>query len=232
MASLWPELSVSARNETWTYERFLACLCEHELAERDTRRIQRRRQEANLPPGKRLDTFDFTLSPGIAPARIRELARGADWIAQGGNLLIFGPQGTGKSHLAAGIADELITHGHTARYERTTDLLQQLQVARRELRLPAAIARLDRFDCLVLDDIGYARKDQHETDVLFELISDRYERRSLVITSNQPFSQWEALFQDKAMTVAAVDRLVHHATILELTGESYRRREAAKRSAR
>jgi DNA replication protein DnaC len=232
IAHLWQPLADDARSADWTYERYLAGLLEHELAERDARRIARRLREANLPPGKRLDTFDFALVPGLAKARILALAAGGDWIERGNNLLIFGPQGVGKTHLAGGIGAELVARGHRVRCERVTELLQHLQAARRDLRLPDALARLDRYDCLVLDDIGYARKDHHETDVLFELICERYERRSIILTSNQPFGQWEALFQDKAMTVAAIDRLVHHAEIIEIAGESHRRREAMKRSKR
>jgi DNA replication protein DnaC len=226
MARLWQDLATTARANGWTAERYLAALCEQELQERDSRRIARRLQEANLPQGKRLDNFDFALVPSVSKPRIRELATGGDWIAQGHNLLIFGPHGVGKTHLAAGIGAELVAAGHRVRSERVTDLLQHLQAARRDLRLPDTLAKLDRYDCLILDDIGYARKDHHETDVLFELIAERYERRSLIVTSNQPFGQWEALFQDKAMTIAAIDRLVHHATIIEVTGESHRRREA------
>ena len=111
-------------------------------------------------------------------------------------------------------------------FTRTTDLVQKLQAARRDLALPATLAKLDRFDVLVLDDLGYVRKDQAETNVLFELIAERYERRSLITTCNQPFSEWGQIFPDPAMTVAAIDRLVHHATILELNTESYRRRSA------
>jgi DNA replication protein DnaC len=226
ITDLWRSLADTARSDGWTPERYLAALCEHELQGRDSRRIARRLQEANLPHGKRLDNFDYSLVPGVSKARIRELAGGGEWIANGHNLLIFGPHGVGKTHLASGIGAELVAAGHRVRCDRVTDILQLLQAAKRDLGLPAALARLDRFDCLILDDIGYARKDHHETDVLFELISERYERRSLIVTSNQPFGQWETLFQDKAMTVAAIDRLVHHATIIEISGESHRRREA------
>ncbi len=232
ITALWRNLAATARADGWTPERYLAALCEHELQQRDTRRIARHLQEANLPHGKRLDNFDFNLVPGVSKARIRELASGGDWIANGHNLLIFGPHGVGKTHLAAGIGAELIAAGHRVRCDRVTDLLQQLQAAKRDLTLPAALTKLDRFDCLILDDIGYARKDHHETDVLFELISERYERRSIIVTSNQPFGQWETLFQDKAMTIAAIDRLVHHATIIEITGESHRRREAMAKTKR
>src|SRR5690554_6682722 len=143
--------------------------------------------------------------------------------------LLFGPPGGGKSHLAAAIGLALIENGWRVLFTRTTDLVQKLQVARRELQLENAIDRLDRFDLLILDDLAYVAKDQAETSVLFELISARYERRSLLITANQPFGEWNRVFPDPAMTLAAVDRLVHHATIFEMNVESYRRRAAIDR---
>ena len=151
---------------------------------------------------------------------------GADELA---NLLLFGPPGGGKSHLASAIGLALIENGWRVLFTRTTDLVQKLQVARRELGLEAAIDRLDQFHLLILDDLAYVTKDQAETSVLFELISARYERRSMLITANQPFGEWGKVFPDPAMTLAAVDRLVHHASIFEMNVESYRRREAIER---
>ena len=136
---------------------------------------------------------------------------------------------TGKSHLAAALGFALVENGWRVLFTRTTDLVQRLQIARRELALEAAIAKLDKFHLLILDDIAYVTKDQAETSVLFELISARYERRSLLITANQPFGEWGKIFPDQAMTVAVVDRLVHHATIFEMNVESYRRRAALER---
>jgi DNA replication protein DnaC len=131
--------------------------------------------------------------------------------------------------LAAAIGLGLIENGWRVLFTRTSDLVQKLQVARRELALEAAIARLDKYHLLILDDLAYLTKDQAETSVLFELISARYERRSTLITANQPFGEWNRIFPDPAMTLAAVDRLVHHATIFELNVESYRRHAAAQR---
>lgn len=131
--------------------------------------------------------------------------------------------------MAAAIGLALIENGWRVLFTRTTDLVQKLQVARRELNLEAAINRLDRFDLLILDDLAYVTKDQAETSVLFELISARYERRSMLITANQPFGEWNRVFPDPAMTLAAIDRLVHHATIVEMNVESYRRRTALER---
>lgn len=204
-------------------------IAEHEIAERARRRIERHLVEARLPSGKTLDTFDFDTVPMVSKAQVTALAAGDGWVGKGANLLLFGPPGGGKSHLAAALGLALVENGWRVLFTRTTDLVQKLQVARRELDLKAAINRLDRFDLLILDDLAYVTKDQAETSVLFELISARYERRSLLITANQPFGEWNKVFPDPAMTLAAIDRLVHHATILEMNVESYRRRAALER---
>jgi len=188
--------------------------------------------ESGLPHGKTFATLDFAVVPTIRKAHVMALAEGDAWIEQGGNLLIFGPSGTGKTHLAAAFGTALVDKGKRVLFTRTTDLVQKLQAARRDLALPGTLAKLDRFDVLVLDDLGYIRKDQAETNVLFKLIAERYERKSLITTCNQPFSEWDQIFPDPAMTVAAIDRLVHHATILELNTESYRRRSALATSAK
>lgn len=228
-ARLWSDLCQHAAAAEWSHQRLLQALLEHEVAERDDRRIAARRHAAKLPPGKTRSSFDAALAPGLDGARLDALVGGDGWIGCGGNVLLFGPSGVGKTHLAAAIGHALVDRGHSVLFARTTDLVQQLQAARRDLQLPQALAKLDRHDCLILDDLGYVQKDHAETSVLFELISQAYERRSLVITCNQPFSAWDAIFPDKAMTVAAVDRLIHHATIIELGGDSYRRRSAHDR---
>lgn len=165
----------------------------------------------------------------IGKAQIMALAAGDSWLDNGTNLLMFGPPGGGKTHLAAALGLALVENGWRVLFTRTTDLVQRLQAARRDLQLEAAIAKLDKYHLLVLDDIAYVTKDQAETSVLFELIGARYERRSLLITANQPFGEWGRIFPDQAMTLATVDRLVHHATILEMNVESYRRRAALHR---
>lgn len=136
------------------------------------------------------------------------LVAGDSWLEKSDNLLVFGPPGGGKSHLAAAIGLGLVENGWRVLFTRTTDLVQRLQVARRELALESAIAKLDKHHLLILDDLAYVTKDQAETSVLFELISARYERRSVLITANQPFGEWNRIFPDPAMTLAAVDRLV------------------------
>ncbi len=226
--TLWQEFAQKADKEGWPAARFLAAIAEHELAERVHRRTARHLAQAHLPPGKTLEAFDFEAVPMISKAQVMAMAAGDSWLAKGANILLFGPPGGGKSHLAAAIGLALIENGWRVLFTRTTDLVQKLQIARRELQLEATIAKLDKFDLLILDDLAYVTKDQAETSVLFELISARYEQRSILITANQPFGEWNSVFPDPAMTLAAVDRLVHHATIFEMNVESYRRREALK----
>ncbi|HEY5306578.1 MAG TPA: IS21-like element helper ATPase IstB [Pseudolabrys sp.] len=226
---VWPKFAEQADKEGWPAARFLTAIAEHELAERDRRRIERHLAEAHLLPGKTLNTFEFETVPMISKAQVMAITAGDAWLEKGANLLLFGPPGGGKSHLASAVGLALIENGWRVLFTRTTDLVQKLQVARRELNLEAAINKLDRFHLLILDDLAYVTKDQAETSVLFELISARYERRSMLITANQPFGEWGKVFPDPAMTLAAVDRLVHHATIFEMNVDSYRRREAIER---
>ena len=227
--ALWPQLAEQSDKEGWPAARFLATITEHEVAERGRRRIERHLAEARLPPGKTFANFDFEAVPMLSKAQMTALAAGDGWLGKGANLLLFGPPGGGKSHLAAAIGLALVENGWRVLFTRTTDLVQKLQLARRELNLEAAVNRLDRFDLLILDDLAYVTKDQAETSVLFELTSARYERRSMLITANQPFGEWNKVFPDPAMTLAAIDRLVHHATIIEMNVESYRRRTALER---
>jgi DNA replication protein DnaC len=225
----WSSFAERADKEGWPAARFLAALAEHEVAQRDRRRIERHLADARLLPGKTLDSFDFTATPMISKAHVMAICAGDSWIGNGANLILIGGPGGGKSHLASAIGLALVENGWKVLFARTSDLVQKLQVARRELALEAAIARLDRFHLLILDDLAYIAKDQAETSVLFELISARYERRSTLITANQPFGEWGKVFPDPAMTLAAVDRLVHHATIFEMNVDSYRRRAAIQR---
>jgi DNA replication protein DnaC len=226
---VWATLAQQSDKEGWPAARFLAALAEHEIADRGRRRIERHLAEAKLPVGKTLDSFDFDAVPMISKAQVMALTAGDSWLEKGANLLLFGPPGGGKSHLAAAIGLALVENGWRVLFTRTSDLVQRLQIARRELALENAIAKLDKYHLLICDDIAYVSKDQAETSVLFELIGNRYERRSMLITSNQSFGEWGKVFPDQAMTLAAIDRLVHHATILEMNVESYRRRAALDR---
>lgn len=224
---LWSDFAERSDKEGWQASRLLGALLEHELAERAKRRIERHRTESHLDPTKTLATFDFGVVPMVSKAHVMALATGDSWLEKGATILLFGPPGGGKSHLGSAIGHALIDAGYRVLFTRTGEIVQKLQVARQSLQLPSALAKLDRFDLIILDDLSYVRKDQAETSVLFELIAERYERKSLLITANQPFSGWNDVFPDPGMTVAAIDRLVHHSTIFELNVESYRRRTAS-----
>lgn len=229
---LWAEMAERSDREGWPAARLLSTLAELEVAERAQRRIERHLAEARLPPDKTLDGFDFAHVPMLSRARVAALASGDAWLDKGTNLLLFGPPGSGKTHISAALGRALVENGYRVLFTRTTELVQRLQAARQDLALEAAITKLDRYDLLVLDDLSYVRKDQAETSVLFELISKRYERRSTLITANQPFGEWNSVFPDPAMTVAAIDRLVHHSVIIEMNVESYRQRAATTRKGR
>lgn len=222
------EMALKAQKQHWSYTRYLATLCELELAHRCEQRLMRRLKESKLPLGKTLATFDFTMTSSINPAQIQALAENTSWIKKAENLILFGPSGVGKTHLAAAIGHSALQQDMRVLFSSTMALTQQLQQAHKECQLPEALNKLSRFQLLILDDIGYIKKDSQETSVLFELIAERYETGSLVITANQPFSEWHQIFPDNMMTVAAVDRLIHHATIITLQEESYRKIQAEK----
>jgi DNA replication protein DnaC len=179
-------------------------------------RLKRALQEAQLTAAKTVSNFDWDHVPKLNPAPLMQLATDTGWLERAENCLIFGPSGVGKTHLAAALARAVVELGKRAKFFTATALVQQLQQAKLQLQLPTLLKKLDRFDLLVVDDLGYVKKSEAETSVLFELIAHRYERRSLLITANQPFSQWDTIFADDMMTVAAVDRLVHHALIIEI----------------
>jgi DNA replication protein DnaC len=218
VAKLWQTFTERADREGWPSARLLATLAEFELAERAQRRVQRHLLEARLPSGKTLDSFDFATVPMVSHAHVTALASGDAWLKKGANILLFGPSGSGKSHLGAALGHALVENGYRVLFTRTTDLVQRLQTARQALSLESAIDKLDKYHPIILDDLCYVNRDQAETSALFELIAARYERRSLLVTANRPFGEWTTVFPDAAMTLAAVDRLVHHAVILDMKG--------------
>ena len=226
MYTHWEHQAKLAEERGWSYPEYLAALSSQEVALRREKRVARHVKEAKLPPGKTLSSFDFKVAKSINAAQISSLADDTSWVKNAHNLVIFGPSGVGKSHLASAVAHRLIEHGIRALFTTTTTLVQKLQQARVSYRLPEAIAKLSNIPLLILDDIGYVKKDDAETSVLFELIADRYESTSLIITANQPFSEWDQIFPSSSMAVAAIDRLVHHATIINVQDNSYRTPQA------
>jgi len=212
----WKELKQRAIATGWPPSHFLHELCQLELEHRRQQRHKRYLKEAKLPVGKCLDTLEFDALQGVNLAIIRHLADQHDWVEQGDNVLLFGASGLGKSHIAAAIGRALVANDIRGCFYSATQLVQQLQAAKQALKLNDLLLKLDRYRFLIIDDIGHVRRDQQETSVLFELIAHRYERASFIITTNQPFSQWHTIFSDSNMTAAAVDRLIHHAHIIEL----------------
>ena len=197
MRALWRSFTERADREGWPSARLLAALASHEVTDRERRRFERHRAEAKLPPGKTLANFDFTLVPAVSKARVRVLASGDVWLGEGANALLFGPPGTGKSHLAAGLGLALVENGFRVLYQRTANLVQKLQAARRDLALEAAIRKLHKYHLVILDDFSYVTCEQAETSVLFELIGARYENRSLLVIANEPFSAWGKIFSQR-----------------------------------
>jgi DNA replication protein DnaC len=226
MVRQYETLGERAQKEAWGYTQYLSALCEVELTERQQRRIERRMKESHLPDGKAIETLDESKLPLKVRKQIPRLLEGA-FADRGENVLAFGLPGRGKTHLLSAIARELIIHQDCRVFFTTTfHLVQQMLAAKKELRLEEMFRKLDRFDVVLLDDIGYVQQDRQEMEVLFTFLSERYERKSLMITSNLVFSEWDKIFKDPMTTAAAIDRLVHHSIILELDNESYRARQA------
>jgi DNA replication protein DnaC len=223
-------LERQALQQGWTHAQFLLALCDHEAAQRYQSRVERGLKEAQLPPAKTFSNFDFARCSALNPAPLMGLSQDKAWLQRGENLLLFGPSGVGKTHLAAALGRALVELGARVRFLSATTLVQLLQAAKANFQLPAALLKLDKYDLLILDDLSYVRKSEAETSVLFELIAHRYELKSLMITANHPFSAWDDIFTDSSMTVAAVDRLVHHAVILEIQAESFRQQTANQRA--
>jgi DNA replication protein DnaC len=209
--------------------RYLSGLCEQEIADRYQKRVQKWTSEAKLPAGKRFANLDLTAFSAPVQQQMIALKDQTDWVHHAGNVLLIGPSGVGKSHIAAALAAQLIEQKVRVKWFSAVALVQSLQQAKRDLDLMTVMTRLDKYHALVIDDIGYVKKSDAETQVLFEFIAHRYESGSLIITSNQPFSHWDQIFPDTMMTVAAIDRIIHHATIIEIEGESYRKKQSLKK---
>jgi DNA replication protein DnaC len=218
-----------AEAENWGYKRFLSYLFEAEGNDRLQRKVERQLKESNLPTDKTLERLDEKKLPEKIRRQLPALLD-AGFVRRGDNLLCFGLAGRGKTHLCAAIAREWVRrHQLQVLFIPAFKLVSQLLAAKRDLKLPQAIAKLQRFDAVLIDDIGYVQQSRDEMEVLFHFLAERYEKKSVVITSNLVFSQWDKIFKDPMTTMAAVDRLVHHATIIDFTGHSIREEDAKKR---
>jgi DNA replication protein DnaC len=227
MAACVDEVALRAAREGLTHEAFLYELAQQEVASRDQRRLERLLLSARLPREKTFAQLDLRPFGPVLAQQIERLRSGA-FVQQATNVIAVGKPGTGKSHVAAAVGHQLVAQGQAVLWTSTAMLVQQLLAAKRDLRLPRELARLDRFACLILDDIGYVQHSRDEMEVLFTVLAERYERRSVILTTNLVFSDWERIFQDPMTTMAAIDRVVHHSVILDMMGlESYRAKEAS-----
>lgn len=225
------EVNQKAQNQGWSFDRYLHHLAELETIDRERRRIAQLQKRSKLPVEKTLDALELERFPAPVRQKIPNLCDGS-FVDKAENVLAFGLPGRGKTHLLCAIGHELIVRrGFQVLFVPTFKLVQRLLVAKRDLTLEAELRKLDRFHAVILDDIGYIQQERNEMDVLFTFLGERYERRSVLITSNLVFSQWNRVFKDSMTTAAAIDRVVHHSTILELTAKrSYRADKAKKKN--
>jgi DNA replication protein DnaC len=225
------EVSVTAEKQGWGFQRYLYHLAQQELDERRRRKVNRLLKKSELPGSKTLSTFKLSMLPTAIRRQVPTLCEGG-FVDRAENLLAFGLPGRGKTHLVCAIGHELIHRGYSVLFTPAFKLVQRLLAAKRDLRLEHELKRLDRIDAVILDDLGYVQQDRNEMEVLFTFLGERYERRTVMITSNLVFSQWDQIFKDPMTTACAVDRVVHHSIILELTGPTVRGQEARKRNQR
>lgn len=219
------EVARLAEREAWTFERYLHHLVELETHERRRRRIARYLKDSDLPLDKTLATLNRARVPTKVVKQLPTLCEGG-FVERGDNLLAFGLPGRGKTHLVCAIGYELVQRGYRVLFTATYALVQRLLGAKRDLRLEAELAILDGYDAVICDDLGYVQQNRDEMEVLFTFLAERYERRTVIITSNLVFSEWDRIFKDPMTTAAAIDRIVHHSVILEMTGKSIRIEDA------
>lgn len=225
----YEEQAEQARREGMSYEQYLLELVEREREGRRHNRIARLLRESRLPLEKSLEAFDRKRLPRRVVAHLSVLLEGS-FLDRAENVMAFGNPGSGKTHLLCALGQSLIEQGRRILFTPCSLLVQELLVARRDLTLARALRRLRKYEGVIIDDIGYVQHNRDEMEVLFALLADRYERGSVLLTSNLPFSQWERIFQDPMTTAAAIDRLVHHSIILELNLPSYRLEESKRRN--
>jgi DNA replication protein DnaC len=223
------EYAVKAMNEGLSYEQYLHELAQIECDVRRANKIVRLVKASRLPMEKTLENFDLKRLPLRIRQQVKILLEGS-FVDRCENLLAFGNPGSGKTHLLCGICHELARQGRRVYFNTCDSMVQQLLRAKRDLELDKLLKKLSRFDALMIDDFGYVKQDRDEMEVLFTLLAHRYERGSMLITSNLPFSKWEVIFKDPMTTAAAIDRLVHHSVVLELNVASYRAEQAKKRT--
>jgi DNA replication protein DnaC len=228
MQAQYEEVSRQATAETWGYADYLLELAQRECQQRREKRTERVLKRSKVPLAKSWAALDLKRLPAKVVQQLRSLLSG-DFLDRRENVLVFGPPGSGKTHCLAAVAQELIRLGRRVWFTTCSLLVQDLLAAKRDYTLKAMLKRLDHWEGVILDDLGYVQQNREEMEVLFTFLAERYERGSVLLTSNLAFSKWEQIFKDPMTTAAAVDRLVHHSVIVELNIPSYRA-ESAKRS--
>jgi DNA replication protein DnaC len=227
-ANQYDSVAKKCEDEKLGHIDYLKALVEIEVESRYHKRIKSLLKKSKIPRSKDIKDFDVNKIPDLSQSKIKELARG-DFIDRSENLLIFGNPGTGKTHLAIALTQEWCYSGRRALFTTAAELIQTLLKAKENICWNECVQRLNKNDVIIIDDISYIPCDRKETDLLFLLLSSRYENKSIVITSNLPFSKWNEVFKDEMTTAAAIDRLVHHSVILQLNTESYRKKAAKER---
>jgi DNA replication protein DnaC len=230
IASQYVELSKIAEKEKRTYEQYLSKLIEVELAEKNQQRVNRLLKEAKIPLYKTLESFQFEQRTGITAKQFNRLATG-QFLREAGNVVFYGSFGVGKTHLAIALAGKLCEAGFRCLYTTTHALIGNLLLAKRDLTLTSLFNRLDRYDLIVCDELGYVPHDQDGADLFFQLISQRNERKSMLITTNLTYSEWDQVFLNARTTAAAVDRVIHNCETFNIGGPTWRGLEAKKRMA-
>ena len=232
IAALFEDLAIKAAKGSLTHEAFLYELVRAECLQRDEHRIVHLQRISGLPPDKTFGALHMDRFPPLIREQLERLRSGA-FLEDAVNLVAAGKPGVGKSHALSAIGHELVLQGHPVLWTPTASLVQELLAAKRDLRLPQLLAKLDRYECVFLDDIGYVQHDRDEMEVLFTFLAERYERRSVAISTNLVFSDWNRIFKDPMTTMAAIDRVVHHSVILDMMAmDSYRARQASDQHAR
>jgi DNA replication protein DnaC len=229
MAATFAELALKAAKESLSHEAYLYELVAQEVELRGQRRVERLLRQSGLPREKTFRTLDLDRFPAALRLQIDRLKSGS-FLEQAINVVAVGKPGVGKSHVLAAVGQELVQRGQAVLWTSTASLMQRLLAAKRDLRLPQELRKLDRFACVFVDDIGYVQQERDEMEVLFTFLAERYENRSVAITTNLVFSEWDQIFKNPMTTMAALDRVVHHSVILDMMGlESYRARAAQQR---
>jgi DNA replication protein DnaC len=223
----YQDIADQARKDSWSYEQYLLELLTQECNERLQNRIARNLQDSRMPPSKTFVNFDRKRLPARVSAHLSALVDGS-FLDRAENILAFGNPGSGKTHLLCAIGHELVARGRRVLFIPCSQLVQDLLIAKRDLKMANVLKKLSRYDAVIIDDIGYVQQNREEMEVLFTFLADRYERRSVMVTSNLPFSKWDQIFKDQMTTAAAIDRLVHHSVVLELNLPSYRLEQSKK----